>query len=1068
MAIQAQMHDGTVLEFPDGTPDDVINKAAQSFIGEQPKQAGALSQAGDLTQVATKGGLSGFVGAIPDLWLQGLGALERMSEGEPDVVGARHPVSRAQMNLPPELRQGGIKPVPENAPAPPSITEALYKGMGGTENTPLEKAVKTGTQYLGSGMTFGGGLSKPNVLAGLGGGVGSYSDDPMMSPMLAMAFGFSPSAYNLTKKGFSKLSPTAGVNKKIQGLGIDPTVSASEVGGEVQQYMDDALRQSQRELSVTSGAPYSAPVTQAQMGQAAQAPLQKDAVSAQTQANQLRAINQKATRGFTAPYGSTPERAGQGVVIQVEKARKALEPLRQEVAGAIGNRPTNLADDITANIRSKFNPSRIDEELLVAFDEDVAARMAKNAAAGSPQNGITEADFNALMGQYKNDPKMQMIIQNQFGKTVEKGRGFLTFDDLTELSDKYFGKDLTSKLLYGHINKAKKALAGEAGVAEQFDKYNSKYSSIMNMKRGYITGSENSGVFRGLMKQGVDDPIAFSREVQAIPAGERQDLFKTIHRELGGGNTYSEEKWAEAFRKLSPDSQMAFANEDPRLYEQMRKAADDILANQINIKSLQTASMDSFATLNADEAGIKLVKMAQQQPTAFTALIGKSDEAGRQIIADGLHSSLGAKGDIFDFNQWAEGFKKLPASTKIALAGSEQRLQELTNMADDILSKSQQLEQVTDTFGKFLKVGKQEAADKMVTTIQRNPEMYRQYMKLLPEQTQNKIISLAHKDLGGGNTFDIEKWGKGVQNLDPDSLLALAKDDPKMAEQLIKIAEKAEGRGAFVRNVRGILNTASFGISHKVGYATVVMGRLLANKNGVAALSGIARVSDKNFPNAMKSLTGRLTDIVREIENEGAVQPTNPQPSEPVAPPVTPERDVPNIPLYNQKQEAGQGDYLKTLAQVENAGRDTPDKNPNSSATGKYQIANDTWAGLQENYPEKFRGKDKNDPTVQEEATLVLQKESDDAITAAGLTPDDDTRSFVHFLGETDARKLLPKLNSKISAAKLAPRAAKSNPEYFYEKLPNGKRRERTPKEVFEYRKMKMSKAENEIQLARK
>jgi len=193
----------------------------------------------------------------------------------------------------------------------------------------------------------------------------------------------------------------------------------------------------------------------------------------------------------------------------------------------------------------------------------------------------------------------------------------------------------------------------------------------------------------------------------------------------------------------------------------------------------------------------------------------------------------------------------------------------------------------------------------------------------------------------------------------------------------------------------------------------------------------------------------------------------NPRNDNGIAPPVAPEREVPDLPLYNQKQEAGQGDYLKTLAQVENAGRDTPDKNPNSSATGKYQITDGTWKGLQNKYPQ-FRNKDKNDPAVQEEATLVLQQESDDAITAAGLTPDDDTRSFVHFLGETDARKLLPKLNSRISAAKLAPRAAKSNPEYFYEKMPNGKRRERTPKEVFEYRKMKMSKAENEIQLARK
>jgi len=780
MAIQAQMHDGTVLEFPDGTPDDVINKAAQSFIGEQPKQAGALSQAGDLTQVATKGGLSGFVGAIPDLWLQGLGALERMSEGEPDVVGARHPVSRAQMNLPPELRQGGIKPVPENAPAPPSITEALYKGMGGTENTPLEKAVKTGTQYLGSGMTFGGGLSKPNVLAGIGGGVGSYSDDPMMSPMLAMAFGLAPSVTTAAKQGLGKLSPSRSITKQIEGMGYNPALTAEDVGKTVGQ--------------------------------------------------------------------------------DVSGQQRALGLTKEEIGKRIGETPAKLPEGYQQAISQELGGLNLDKKTLRSFNQEVSQMMNNNAQSiktSSP--AITTDDLAKIRAEYGDD-----LANNLAKRMGNADEGFLTFDDVARLK-KYYREaaDTTSRAaektvgqIRGVIKNAEMNQANAAGEAVNLAKFNKQYESISDFERAFVKGEQN---------------------------------------------------------------------------------------------------------------------------------------------------------------------------------------------------------QVSKIFGR------------MHTTFEKDPTFYAQEFSKLSPKVQQDVIGMHMKTLGGGNDFKMSTWGKNVKDLNPQSIMILAGNDPQKAEKLITIAKKADSLGKILDDIQRVGSTVAFVTGGRlVGHGVQNVSKILTRGDAVDVLSGMARISDKNFPNAMKSLTGRLTDIVREIENENATQPTNPQPSEPVAPPVTPERDVPNIPLYNQKQEAGQGDYLKTLAQVENAGRDTPDKNPNSSATGKYQIANDTWAGLQENYPEKFRGKDKNDPTVQEEATLVLQKESDDAITAAGLTPDDDTRSFVHFLGETDARKLLPKLNSKISAAKLAPRAAKSNPEYFYEKLPNGKRRERTPKEVFEYRKMKMSKAENEIQLARK
>lgn len=1075
------------VELPDGTlvtdvPDNITKAELMARLGksnipttEQPP-SGFLNDAAKKITLGAQSVAAGAIGAIPDLALSGLQALERLSPGEEDVVGATRPVSRAQMNLPPELREGGIKPVPENQPFVPSVTNTaanlLGEVTGETANTPFEKAIKTGGEYFGGGVAFGGGASPSNMLSAMGGGAGTYSDNPMMSPMLALAGGMTPMGLTVGREVLHKvgnwLSPTSGVANKIKDFGYDPNIAASEVGGEIKQSMDDMFNQTRKGLGVT-GVPYSAPTTTAQMGVVAQNPLKNEAAALeaqnQTRVEQLQSANQTAVKPFVAPYGSTPERAGIGISTKIEESRKSLEPLRQEIVGAIGDRPANLADDVTSSIRRKFNPSKLDDAALIAFDEDVSAIRARNAASGSVKGGINEEEFNTLMGQYKNDPKMQMIIKNQFGGTVQENAGFLTYDDLTELADKYFGKDLTSKLLYGRIKEAQKTLANESGIGKQFDAYNAKYHRIMELKRDYISGKESSQTFNSLYKQATENPTAFNKEIQAVPSGERQEFFKMTHREMGGGNNFSEAKWAENFNKLSPDSQMALAGQNPRAFTQMRKAADNILANQVDLQKIQKVASDSFAALGADEAGIKLIKMAQQQPSAFSALVSKSDEAGRRIIADGVHSSLGARGDAFDINQWAEGFKKLPSTTKLTLAGNQQKLAELTNMADDVLSKAQQLSQATDKLGQFNKIGKQPAADKMVAMIQREPDLYRQYMKILPEKTQRKVISLAHKELGGGNTFDIETWGKNVKNLDPESLLVMAWDDPKVAEQLTTVANEAHHTGAVARNIRSVLVTAGFGISHTVGYPVLIMSRLLANRSGVATLSGLARIGGKNFPRAKGVLANQLKNIMMEMQSEdkadGIPQDSNFTPD--ALPGVAPEGGF-TPPPFEQKQEAS---YLDKLKQVENAGKDTADKNPVSSATGPFQIVDSTWSNLQRDYPQ-FRGKDKNDPSVQEEATLVLQKESDDSIVAAGLTPDDNTRSFVHFLGETNARKLLKKLDSKIPAARLAPAAAKSNPEYFYEKLPNGRKRARTPREVFDYRVKKMSKAESEYQTARK
>jgi len=612
--MDVELPDGRIIT---GVPEGTTKAQLMAKLGDvAPKEQSALSQAGDLTQVATKGGLSGFVGAIPDLWLQGLGALERMSEGEPDVVGARHPVSRAQMNLPPELRQGGIKPVPENAPAPPSITEALYKGMGGTENTPLEKAVKTGTQYLGSGMTFGGGLSKPNVYAAVGGGLGANSDNPLMSPMLAMAFGLAPSVTTAAKQGLGKLSPSRSITKQIEGMGYNPALTTEDVGKTVGQ--------------------------------------------------------------------------------DVSGQQRALGLTKEEIGKRIGETPAKLPEGYQQAISQELGGLNLDKKTLRSFNQEVSQMMNNNAQSiktSSP--AITTDDLAKIRAEYGDD-----LANNLAKRMGNADEGFLTFDDVARLKKYYREAADTTNLaagktvgeIRGVIKNAEMNQANAAGEAVNLAKFNKQYESISDFERAFVKGEQN---------------------------------------------------------------------------------------------------------------------------------------------------------------------------------------------------------QVSKIFGR------------MHTTFEKDPTFYAQEFSKLSPKVQQDVIGMHMKTLGGGNDFKMSTWGKNVKDLNPQSIMVLAGNDPQKVEKLITIAKKADSLGKILDDIQRVGSTVAFVTGGRlVGHGVQNVSKILTRGDAVDVLSGMARISDKNFPNAMKSLTGRLTDIVREIENENATQPTNPQPSEPVAPPVAPEREVPDLPLYNQKQEA--------------------------------------------------------------------------------------------------------------------------------------------------------------------
>lgn len=123
-----------------------------------------------------------------------------------------------------------------------------------------------------------------------------------------------------------------------------------------------------------------------------------------------------------------------------------------------------------------------------------------------------------------------------------------------------------------------------------------------------------------------------------------------------------------------------------------------------------------------------------------------------------------------------------------------------------------------------------------------------------------------------------------------------------------------------------------------------------------------------------------------------------------------------------------QSDYLATLRARESGGSDTA-KNPNSSATGRYQFTEPTWMGLIQNHPELGLTPDgRLDPAQQERAIPVLTRENATALKAKGLPINPGTLYAAHFLGAPQASEVLGYADSTPLVSALPPEVIQANP----------------------------------------
>lgn len=121
--------------------------------------------------------------------------------------------------------------------------------------------------------------------------------------------------------------------------------------------------------------------------------------------------------------------------------------------------------------------------------------------------------------------------------------------------------------------------------------------------------------------------------------------------------------------------------------------------------------------------------------------------------------------------------------------------------------------------------------------------------------------------------------------------------------------------------------------------------------------------------------------------------------------------------------------YFANTRRSESGGNDSA-KNPNSSATGRYQFLDSTWQGLAQQYPELGLTPDgRNDPAQQEKAMKAFTMDNARQLKASGIGVNPGTLYAAHFLGAGGASKVLSADPNTPVASLVGPEVVQANPQ---------------------------------------
>ena len=171
MAIRAQMHDGTVLEFPDNTDPSVVDRAAKNYIAESAKPAGFSAKD---TALALGQGIVGAGKSLTDVFGAENVASKKLGEVSKTLSEQYTPERQAEMQRRQVLQ--------EKASKSGSITEEISTFLGGVTEAPVQALAQglgsivpyVGTGIIGAIRGLGGAtVTALNTVLGAAQGAGS-------------------------------------------------------------------------------------------------------------------------------------------------------------------------------------------------------------------------------------------------------------------------------------------------------------------------------------------------------------------------------------------------------------------------------------------------------------------------------------------------------------------------------------------------------------------------------------------------------------------------------------------------------------------------------------------------------------------------------------------------------------------------------------------------------------------------------------------------------------------------------------------------------------------------------
>lgn len=137
---------------------------------------------------------------------------------------------------------------------------------------------------------------------------------------------------------------------------------------------------------------------------------------------------------------------------------------------------------------------------------------------------------------------------------------------------------------------------------------------------------------------------------------------------------------------------------------------------------------------------------------------------------------------------------------------------------------------------------------------------------------------------------------------------------------------------------------------------------------------------------------------------------------------------IPSPAPSEVQADPGIANYFASARQAESGGNDLA-RNPNSSATGRYQFIDSTWRGLMEQYPQLGLTWDgRTDPAQQERAMQQFTSDNAAVLQRAGIPVDGGSLYAAHFLGAGGAVNALSQPDQTPMAAVVGEGVVKANP----------------------------------------